>query len=101
MGGGLGGLTPKLWAPLKPVHWDGSFGTLQSQIRQVVIEILESKWKNLQKNKIIFLVPIFTTRRAPNLKTVGTVEFGLLRHFICHLAKSKWTNGYGKILEQE
>ena len=38
--GVLGGLTPKLWAPLKPAHHDGSFGSLESQIGHMVMEIL-------------------------------------------------------------
>ena len=35
-------MTPKLWALLNPAHQDASFGTLQSLIRQMVIEILNA-----------------------------------------------------------
>ena len=37
------GSDPKLWAPMKPSHQDGSFGTLESQNGLTVIEILGSK----------------------------------------------------------
>ena len=42
-------VTPKLWVPLNPAHQDASFGTLESQIKLTVIEILWSKLRNLQK----------------------------------------------------
>ena len=36
-------MTPKLWAPLNPARRDTSFGTLQSPIRQMVMEILTAR----------------------------------------------------------
>ena len=40
---GIGGMTLHLFAPLKLPYQDGLFGTLESQIRKAVIEILVSK----------------------------------------------------------
>ena len=37
---------PKVMGTIKLAHWDASFGTMQSQIRWTVMEILESKYKN-------------------------------------------------------
>ena len=37
---GGGGMTPKLWAPLDPARWDAPFGIFESQIRQMVMELL-------------------------------------------------------------
>ena len=51
---------------------DSSFGTLQSQIKQTVIEILESKYKNKTKTAYVSdLVSIITTRGAPDPKVNG------------------------------
>ena len=67
-----GHLTPNLWVPLKLANLDSSFGTLQSQIKQTVIEILESKYKNTTKTAFFSaLVSIFTTRGAPDPKVNG------------------------------
>ena len=35
-----GGVTPKLWALLDPTYQDSSFGTLESQIRHMVMKLL-------------------------------------------------------------
>ena len=68
-----GHLIQKLCAPLKLAHQYASFATLQSQIWWTIMEILESKYKNIKKNsQIICLVPIFTTTGAPDLKVNGT-----------------------------
>ena len=45
----------------------------------------------------MFLIPIFTTRRASDPKVMGTVESGSSRWFFWHLAKSNRTNGYRDI----
>ena len=62
------------------------------QIDMVMLPLLifSKNWKNCQ---IIFLIPIFTTRGAPDPKVMGTIESGLLSCFFWHLEKSDQTYG--------
>ena len=48
------GLISMLWVPLNLACQDSSFGTLQRPIRQMVIEILVSNWRNLKNSQFIF-----------------------------------------------
>ena len=90
----FGGLTPKLWAPMKPAHQDASFGTFKSQIGPRVIEILLSKWRNLQKTVKYFFNINFHHQGATDPEVNGTVESGSSRCFFWHLAKSDQITPY-------